>query len=242
MLNTVKSSNYIVVTGWMINELNLSGAELMIYAVIYGFSQDGMSRFDGSIQYLADWANASKRHAIRCLNQLEEKGLIEKHEHVVHGIKVNSYSAVLSVTPDDKMSPPPMTKCHHPDDKMSPNNLVDTLVDIQEETNKEDAIPYKEIIDHLNMRLGTQYKANSQKTRELIHARFAQGFTLEDFKTVIDKKAVEWINDSRMSKFLRPDTLFSNKFEGYLNQIVKKPTLKDAPIDVNMDEFMDFEG
>jgi len=45
------------------------------------------------------------------------------------------------------------------------------------------------------------------------------GFTLEDFKTVIDKKCADWLNDAKMCKFLRPETLFGPKFEGYLNEI-----------------------
>ena len=72
------------------------------------------------------------------------------------------------------------------------------------------------------MRLGTSYKDNTKKTREHINARFAEGFTLDDFKTVIDKKCVEWANDDKMAKFLRPETLFGTKFESYLNAPVAK--------------------
>jgi uncharacterized phage protein (TIGR02220 family) len=78
--------------------------------------------------------------------------------------------------------------------------------------------PFKEIIEYLNSKLNTQYKHSSTKTQDLITARFNQGFTYDDFITVIDKKYNEWYNTD-MAKFLRPETLFSNKFEGYLNQI-----------------------
>lgn len=95
----------------------------------------------------------------------------------------------------------------------------------------EQHIPYKEIIDYLNMRLNTKYKHTSKKTQTLIKARFNEGFTLDDFKQVIDKKCVEWINDTKMNKFLRPETLFGTKFESYLNQQSKKITTKDLKID-----------
>lgn len=87
---------------------------------------------------------------------------------------------------------------------------------------------YKNIIDYLNLRLGTNYKSSSAKTRSLIDARLNEGFTEDDFKVVIDKKYDEW-RDNEMSQYLRPETLFSNKFESYLNQkiIKKQKTLND---------------
>lgn len=77
--------------------------------------------------------------------------------------------------------------------------------------------PTEEVVNHLNHRLGTQYKPTTQATRKLIKARIKEGFTVEDMKLVIDKKAAEWSNNPKMAQFLRPDILFGNKFEGYLN-------------------------
>lgn len=75
-----------------------------------------------------------------------------------------------------------------------------------------------EIVDYLNEMCGTSYRSSSRKTRSLIEARLKEGFTVEDFKTVIYKKGKQWMGDTKMCKFLRPETLFSNKFEGYLNE------------------------
>lgn len=80
---------------------------------------------------------------------------------------------------------------------------------------------YKEIIDYLNNRLGTQYKYKSVQTQKLIKSRLEEGFTVADFKTVIDKKYIEWYKDEKMRQYLRPVTLFGTKFEGYLNQDIK---------------------
>lgn len=82
------------------------------------------------------------------------------------------------------------------------------------------------IIDHLNLRTGSRYKASSKKTRSLIQARMRDGFTTKDFETVIDKKCVEWVG-TEWEKFLRPSTLFGTKFEEYLNSKVK-PTRKST--------------
>lgn len=86
----------------------------------------------------------------------------------------------------------------------------------------------KSVVDYLNKKCGTKYKHSSAETQRLIVARLNQGFSLEDFKQVIDNKVADWGNDSQMSKFLRPQTLFSNKFEGYLNQSV---TVQNKSVD-----------
>lgn len=83
--------------------------------------------------------------------------------------------------------------------------------------NKELNNIYKEAIDYLNQKAGTKYKSSSKNTTKHIKARLNDGYTLEDFKTVIDKKCSEWLNTD-MEKYLCPDTLFGSKFEKYLNQ------------------------
>ena len=79
-----------------------------------------------------------------------------------------------------------------------------------------------EIINHLNVVCGTFYKTTTKKTEELINVRIKEGFSVDDFKKVIDIKFKEWSTDDKFCKFLRPETLFSNKFESYLDQLNKK--------------------
>lgn len=89
---------------------------------------------------------------------------------------------------------------------------------------------YSDIVRYLNQVCGTSYRENSQATKRLIDARTNEGFSLDDFKTVIDNKHLEWGNDFKMRQFLRPETLFGTKFESYLNQTPKqqpKPTADD---------------
>ncbi|KAA9322968.1 conserved phage C-terminal domain-containing protein [Lactobacillus jensenii] len=77
----------------------------------------------------------------------------------------------------------------------------------------------KAIVQFLNEKTGSHYRASSAKTKKLIHARLKEGFTVDDFEKVIVKKCKDWKNDSKMAKYLRPETLFGTKFEGYLNEI-----------------------
>lgn len=88
---------------------------------------------------------------------------------------------------------------------------------------------YKTIIDYLNAKAGTNYKVSSKKTQKLLHARFAEGFTEDAFQVVIDKKCAEWIG-TEYEKYLRPETLFGTKFEGYLNARIITKQSKAANI------------
>ena len=83
----------------------------------------------------------------------------------------------------------------------------------------------KNVINYLNEKANKNYKSSTAKTKALINARAREGFALEDFKKVIDTKTREW-KGSDMERYLRPETLFGTKFEGYLNEsmIVKKST------------------
>ena len=74
------------------------------------------------------------------------------------------------------------------------------------------------VISYMNNKLGTKYKHTSEYIRKYIKARLGEGFTPEDFYTVIDKKIHEW-RGTKLEKFLRPETLFGTKFQEYLNQI-----------------------
>lgn len=78
-------------------------------------------------------------------------------------------------------------------------------------------IPYRGIIDFLNEKAGTKFRHTTKATRRLIHARWNEGFRLSDFLIVIEGRVAKWANDPKMMEFLRPDTLFGPKFEGYLN-------------------------
>lgn len=104
------------------------------------------------------------------------------------------------------------------------------------EEDKEDKEINKYIISYLNEKAGMHYRPSTAKTKTLIHARLAEGFSLDDFKTVIDKKCADWLG-TEYEQYIRPETLFGTKFEGYLNaKTIKKTNTK---IDDSMN---DLEG
>ena len=82
---------------------------------------------------------------------------------------------------------------------------------------------YEEIIKYLNEKTGSHFKPTSKSTQRLINGRLSENYTIEDFKYVIDVKTNEWKDNTKMSKYLTPDTLFNaSKFEKYRNQQMPK--------------------
>lgn len=90
-MSKVKDENYYQISGWMVNRLGLKGAELQIFAIIYGFSQDGESVFSGSIGYLEEWLGVSKPTVIKALKELVTKEYIIKDTIEVNGVTFNRY-------------------------------------------------------------------------------------------------------------------------------------------------------
>ena len=84
------------------------------------------------------------------------------------------------------------------------------------------------IIDYLNKRTGKKYSVKTKKTAQLVHKLLDNGFTVEDFERVIDIKCSQWLNNEKMNQYLRPRTLFSEKFEDYLNEAPARPKQQGA--------------
>ena len=126
-------------------------------------------------------------------------------------------SSIGSSCPNGKSQVDPMTK-----GQLDPTNTIEypkttpkTTTDIL--PGKPDGIPYSEIVEYLNQKTGKNFKATTDKTKRLIKARFNEGFEVADFKRVVDNQTQAWLNSSKWSKYLRPETLFGPKFESYLN-------------------------
>ena len=241
----VKDENYINIQGWMVTKLGLKGNELLIYAIIYGFSQTEDQTFNGSLQYLADWTNSTKQGVTKNLKALVEKVYIIKEDKYINNVKFCEYYATKFNTVYNSVAQGMQqsltgytTKFNTPMQQSLTNNINDNIINkLDNIIELKDNVPYQEIVNYLNNSAGTNYRASSKKTRELIKARINEGFTLEDFKVVIEKKTREWINDNKMKAYLRPETLFGTKFEGYLNQPVKELTTKDLTPYTDFSEF-----
>ena len=135
----------------------------------------------------------------------------EKEKELEQDLKldINKEYIVEGTSPNEQSSP-----------FTFPTWLEETAVkDLEKTKHKELWIP----IVYLNQVANKRYKF-VDKTKRLLLARFKEGYTLDDFKQVIDIKTAEWKDSPEFSKYLRLETLFGSKFDGYLNQ--KPKTIK----------------
>ena len=100
-----------------------------------------------------------------------------------------------------------------------------------------------EILNYLNKTAHKNFRASSTATQRIVKARLKEGYTVEDFKRVIDIKTQQWLNNPDMNKYLQPNTLFAaSKFEGYLNenqtprQVPTKQSNLTGPLNLNFNE------
>ncbi len=138
----------------------------------------------------------------------------EKHQNIDGMDKIREQNRVRKQRQREKQRQELLEDCH----------VTVTQGHATDKDKEEDKELYISIVDYLNLKAVTRYKPSSKKTQSCINARLKEGFTLDDFKTVIDKKCAEW-KGTEMEQYLRPETLFGTKFEGYLNAniIPKKP-------------------
>ena len=132
----MKENSYITIQAWMRNELQLKGNDLLVYAIIYGFSQDGESKFEGSLQYLADWCGCTRQGIKKNVNHLIQLDLIQESQTKKNNKVVHQYSCrqVNIVTGSGKHS--------YPDGKHSlPDNIVDNKEEKRNTFSKEKVEP-----------------------------------------------------------------------------------------------------
>lgn len=161
------------------------------------------------------WSRTKVRNFLELLEQDEMIDNIKENKKRTR-LRVRNYSKYQSPDTCEKTSKKQEENNRKTSKKQDSNTNNNDNNDINE--NNDNNIPYAEIINYLNQRANRNFKSTSQATQRHISARWNEGFGLEDFKEVIDKKCTEWLNDNEMSKYLRPRTLFGTKFEGYLNQ------------------------
>ena len=141
----LKQGSFFVVQHWMRTELDLKGNELMVYAIIYGFSQDGESVYKGGYGYIADSTGLSENGARNIVKELVARGLLKELKTKVGGILVNQYVAVRNPTPETvpEEGADPYKKCtptksvSRPLQKVYPDSYKKCRQEIYRETYRE---------------------------------------------------------------------------------------------------------
>lgn len=155
-------------------------------------------------------------------------GMIEIVDNIIH---LSSWEKYQSVESMDRIREQTRRRvaAHRERQKLlsSGNDTCNVTVtesnaaDIDKEKERDKEI-YINIVSYLNQKIGSKYKPTTGKTQTLIKARLNEGFTVDDFKAVIDNMFTEWSRDEKMWAYLRPETLFGTKFESYLNRKTRR--------------------
>lgn len=174
--------------------------------------------------YFADFFGLSKDRISNLISQLAEKGYI---------------SVEMRYKPNSKQIDKRIVKSNYTyrrkhlegigesTDTPIGENAKDNNTSFNNTSNKNhivEQIPFSKIINYLNDKTGKRYKV-TQKWKDLIKARWNEGQRLDDFAKVIDAKSEQWLNDEKMNQYLRPQTLFGNKFDEYLNEFKPKQSI-----------------
>lgn len=179
----MKDNNYIVVQSWMCSELRLKSNELLVFALIHGFSQDGESRFCGSRSYIAKTLNITLPTVDSAIKSLVDKKLIEQHKVDRNGMIFNSYNSLY-----------PVKKLYTPGKETLHNNINNNKLFISKDINNNKKYSRKsesEIQTFVNMY--HSYCPSLPKCLKITNSR----------KTAIKKIIDKYGHDNIVDVFLR---------------------------------------
>jgi uncharacterized phage protein (TIGR02220 family) len=207
---------------WETGELNTN--EKLIYLAINSKVNNTSAVAFPSYNTLAKMTSMSKPTVIKCVKRLVEVGLLTKTEIAYNSNRytikmIQQCSEQLGFKQDDIIKRIEKRKEMTIDQIIDEMNGDDHPEEPGDQTEKKaDPIPYKAIIDYLNEVAGTKFSHKGSANQKLIKARWNEGFGLEEFKKVIEIKVSHWKGDSKWGQYLRPSTLFGNRFDQYLNE------------------------
>lgn len=183
----VRDENFFLVSGWMLNRLNLKGVPLQVFSIIYGFSQDGEGSFTGSLQYLCDFTNASKNTIIKALKELVDKKYIIKSESTINGVRFCTYKANAPVV--QKLNWGGAEAEPGGSAKTAPGGGAETEPNNIPSDNKNNISKdiVNEVVElyHSICKSYPRIRSVSEARRKAIKARL-NTYSLEDFKTVFE--------------------------------------------------------
>ena len=168
---------------------------------------------------LGDVIGKSERTLSRIISELQECGYVDVKIDILDNTKRFITLTTKMSTPHDKNDVPPRQKCLH-------NNIKDNNTKYNNNYNVE----FDEIIAYLNEKTGSKFKATTEATRKLMSGRLSEGYSVEDFRKVVDAMLSKW-KGTDYEQYLQPSTLFApSNFEKYYNFATKQKPQEQKPI------------
>lgn len=215
---------------WIPKEIWLS-TDLKVMEKLILVEIDSLDNEDGcfaSNEHFSKFFSLSKNRCSEIIKSLEKKGYIDINYIYQDGSKAIAKRVIRCIRKTDRgirNIDNPTRKTEEGYSEKCEDNNTSFSNTFNNTSNKKDIVeqssttplPYEEIVQYLNQKTNKNFKHTSKVTQRHIRARLAEGFTVSDFKQVIDKKCSDWLRDQKMKEYLRPETLFGTKFESYLN-------------------------
>jgi len=235
IIRTDKKSNYVVLDKSFLKDKRLSWKAKGLLSYMLSLPDDWEFYLDELERHSTD-GMSSLRSGFK---ELQDNGYVtRKRERKPDGkFRWTTIVHEVATCENPHVEKPHMEKPHMENRKLLNNNELSN-----NKLNNNESNYIVEIVNYLNDVAGKNYRHTTRKTQQLIKARMNEGFTVDDFKKVIDKKSKDWKHDKKMNRYLRPETLFGTKFEGYLNEnVVPENKTKDEQIKhVDSDAFMEY--
>ncbi|HGH0784007.1 TPA: conserved phage C-terminal domain-containing protein [Staphylococcus pseudintermedius] len=218
---TDQPSYYSIITANVRYDNRLTDSEKLLFAEITSLSNK-YGYCTASNGYFAKLYEVTKVTVSRRIANLKECGYLQV-EIIREGNEIKQrkmYPLTEMIRPINTNDNTPIITNVKENNTSNNNTSINNINRIDILSGDPTSYPYRDVIDYLNKQTDKQYKPTTKKNQTVIRARTDEGFTLDDFKKVIDNKVAEW-KGTDMEKYLRPETLFGTKFEGYLNQTPK---------------------
>lgn len=241
-----KTADYTVMSNHHFRERGMSLKAKGLLSLMLSLPDD----WDYSVRGLAALVADGKQAVMTGLQELERFGYLKRSRLSGESGKFGGWVYDVYEEPYPEKPCPEKPCPENRDTVTNRNNFIES--NTKESSTKEDARararedhPISEevldedltaaVIEHLNEEAGVSFRSSSRTTRRHIAARIGEGYTLDDFFSVIDTKVAEW-RGTKLAPYLRPETLFGSKFEGYLQQAKAAPPERDGKT-YDLDDF-----
>lgn len=234
-----KNCNYTVMSNTHFKEKEMSLKAKGLLSLMLSLPDD----WDYSVSGLVALSKDGKDSVMNALTELEKFRYLRRTKLTdekgrFSGYDYDVYESPIKEEKENPYSVNPYAENPNTDKPHSENpQQLNTNSSSTKESNTKKQNIYCSVVDYLNQKAGTAYKPTSKATQQHINARLAEGFTLDDFKRVIDNKCDDWLG-TEWEQYLRPATLFGTKFESYLNS---KKTKGKNGVTLNFEK-SDLEG
>lgn len=221
-LDGIMEQGYGIIPKKVMRDKNISVEAKSIYSYLCSYSGNGSTAFP-SVSLICSDLGIGKNRFYKHRKELTDYGYVEITNRK-DGTKYISNIYKLPLNPCIQFEDMKNEDIQFEDmrnEDTNKNNFTNNNFNKNNSNGQDEQIPYKKIIDYLNEQAGKKFKV-TEKWKTLIRARWNEGQTYDDFIKVIDTKVQQWSGDATMDKYLRPVTLFGNKFDDYLNEYQSK--------------------